>query len=220
LTAEVRRLEPFEDAEIPLFEAPFDGLIANVSFTPSEDVRGAYYTRQLDLSVHRDGARHHGMGSINPSTDQVLLPGGERHNAHLSFPPVSLRVVEGDMLVWSSIGGVGEGLALPEGVVGVVFERKDTPYSPTYSPELCREYVPDYWVGKDVLVEYHDSDIHGPNMPRGSFSTRLYENVATFRGGDSRVLQVSVHPKEHGHLPQTTGYPWARIAHLKLMEDG
>lgn len=219
MTAEVRRLEPFENAEIPLFEVPFDGLIANVTFTPSEDLQGAHYTRQLDISVHRDGARHHAVGMIQLGTDEVLLPGGERHNAYLSFPPVSLRVTEGDTLVWSSIGSVGEGLAVPSGTVEVVFERKDTPCSPTYSPELWKEYVPDYWIGKDVLVEYHDRDIHGPNVPTGSFSSRQYEDVGTLRGADSRVLQVSVHPKEHGRLPRNTGYPWAQITHVKLMED-
>ncbi len=39
-TAGVRRLEPKEDVELPLVEAPFNGLIANVTFTPSEDIRG------------------------------------------------------------------------------------------------------------------------------------------------------------------------------------
>jgi hypothetical protein len=131
-----------------------------VVFTPSEDVQGAYYTHQLDLSVHRDGALHHALGSIQLGTDRVLLPGGEKHNAHLYFPPISLRVHEGDALVWSSIGSVGEGLAVPEGVVEIVFERKDTPDRPTYSPELWSEYVPDYWIGKDALVEVNNRDIH------------------------------------------------------------
>ncbi len=219
-TVAVRRLEPKEDAEIALFEAPFDGLIANVTFTPSKDIRGAYYTRQLDMSVFRNGSRHHAVGSIQLGTDEVLLPGGEKHNARLHMPPVSLRVHEGDSMVWSSIGSVGEGLAVPEGVVEVVFERKDTPYSDTYSPDLWRQYVPDYWIGKDMLLRYHDQDIHeAKRTARGPFSSQYHEYVGTFQGADSEMLQVAVHPIEHGRLPRDTGFPYGHVDNLKLMED-
>jgi hypothetical protein len=220
MTAEVRGLEPFEDAEIPLFEAPFDGLIANVVFTSSEDVQGAYYTRQLDFSVHRDGALHHAVGSIQLGTDRVLLPGGEKYNAHLYFPPISLRVHEGDTLVWSSIGSVGEGLAVSEGVVEIVFERKDTPDRPTYSPELWSEYVPDYWIGKDALVEVNNRDIHSPNTPSGSFSTFAREDLGTVVRAHAEGIVLSLHPKEHGHLPQDSGCPYTQVGYLKLIEDG
>jgi hypothetical protein len=219
MTAEVRRLEPLEDAEIPLVEAPFDGLIANVAFTPSEDVQGAYYTRQLSLSVHRDGALHHAVGSIQLGTDEMLLPGGERHNVPLLFPPISMRVHEGDALVWSSIGSVGEGLAVPEGVVEIVFERKDTPDRPTYSPELWREYVPNFWISKDVWLRYSDHDIHSPQMRGETFSHQEWEAAGTFQGADSKILKVAVYPLEHGHLPRNTGFPYDQVVRMKLVED-
>ena len=98
ITAKIRKLEPHEDVVLPLFEAPFDGVIANVAFTPSVDLRGAYNTRQLQLVVNRDGGQHMGA-DIQLGSVEILLPGGERHNSQLHFPPISLRVHAGDVLV-------------------------------------------------------------------------------------------------------------------------
>ncbi len=137
---------------------------------------------------------------------------------HLLFPPVSLRVREGDGLVWSSIGSVGEGLAVPEGSIEIVFERKDIPEDAP-QPELWRACIPNYWIDKDVLVMSHEREVHGPNAPTGSFSAYTWEDVGTLRGADYEQLEVSVHPKEHGRLPRDTGFPYTRVAHLKLMED-
>ena len=216
--AEVRNLEPHEDAEIPLFDAPFDGLIANVTFTPSEDIWGAYYTRELQLHVHPKAGNQHVVCSIQLGTDEVLLPGGEGHNAHLLMPPVSLRVQEGDELVWSSIGSVGEGLAVPTGTVEVVFERKEIAEYAS-PPELWRDCVPDYWIGKDLLVESTHRDIHGPNRMRGGGDLYTWESVGTFKEADLEVMEITVHPIEHGRLPRDTGFPYTQVLTLKLMED-
>jgi hypothetical protein len=87
-TVQVRSLEPREDAEIPLFEAPFDGLIANVTFTPSEEIRGAYTSRgELQLYVDPRAGSRHIVSSIQLGSPEILLPGGERHNAPLLMPP-------------------------------------------------------------------------------------------------------------------------------------
>ncbi len=219
MTAEIEGLDPHEDSEIRLFEAPFDGLIANIAFTPSEDVQGRYYTRQLNLGVQRKDGGRHVVALVQLGSDEIMLPGGERHNAHLLVPPVSLRVREGDYLVWSSIGSVGEGLAVPAGSVEVVFERRDIAADAS-PPELWRNCVPDYWIGKHVLVQYNDRDIHGPNAPKGEFSTYTWEDVGTFRDADAEVLQITVHPREHGRLPRDTAYPYERVTYLKLMEHG
>lgn len=216
-TAEVRRLEPHEDAEIPLFKVPFDGVIANVTLTPSEDIHGAYYTRQLDLSAHRGGSLDHAVGTVQLGSTDILLPGGERHNVHLYMPPINLRVSEGDALVWSSIGSVGEGLEVPTCEVEVVFERKDISDDAT-PPRLWRECVPDYWIGKKVWVHYNDVDVHSMMMAGRTFSSSAQDYVGTFQGADDEILQVAVDPLEHGMLPRDTGFPYGHVDQLKLME--
>jgi hypothetical protein len=219
-TVQVRSLEPREDAEIPLFEAPFDGLIANVTFTPSEEIRGAYTSRgELQLYVDPRAGSRHIVSSIQLGSPEILLPGGERHNAPLLMPPVSLRVREGDSLVWSSIGSVGEGLEVPASEVEVVFERKDIAEDAS-PPELWRECVPAHWIGKDVLVEHGHRDIHGPRRPRGgSYNLYTWESVGTFEEADLEVIAVRVHTIEHGRLPRDTGFPYTQVIRLKLMED-
>ena len=217
-TVQVRRLEPHEDAELPLFDAPFDGLIANVTFTPSEEIRGAYSGRELQLYVEPKAGSRHIVSTIQLGSDEVLLPGDEKHNARLLFPPNALKVREGDALLWSSIGSVGEGLAVPSGTVEVVFESKEVPEG-TITLERLRECVPDYWVGKNVLVEYLSRDIHGPNRIQGRASVYNWEVVGTFLKADRRVIAVRVHPIEHGRLPRDTGFPYYRVGQLKLMES-
>jgi hypothetical protein len=119
---------------------------------------------------------------------------------------------------FSSIGSVGEGLSVPPATVEIVFERKQIAENAS-RPELWRDYVLDYWTGKDVLVEYGHREIHGPNRARGSFTLYHWENIGRFLGADSTALQVSVHPIEHGTLPRATHYPFTRVTRLKLMEN-
>lgn len=220
MVADVRALEPFEDVELPLFEAPFEGLITNISFTPSEDVRGAYYTRQLQVYVEpTQGGRGNRrvISNIQLGTTEVLLPGGERHNAHLHFPPNSLWVNEGDSLLWSSIGSVGEGLAVPSGTVEIAFEQKQISeeLSP---PELWVECIPNYWIGKKVWIEYADKNIHELEERGGSFSVHEDEYVGTFEGVDTEILKLALAPIEHGKLPRKTDFPWEQVIQMKLVE--
>lgn len=207
-TAEIRALEPYEDANLPLFEAPFDGLIANVAFTPSEDLRGAYYTRQLQLNVNRDGGQHM-VGDIQLGSDEILLPGGEMHNAQLHFPPISLRVREGDALSWSSIGSVGEGLAVPAGQVEVLFERKEIAED-TSPSELWAQCVPDCWIGKKVWLEYHDKDVYSLMRKGGSFSSTAHEYVGTFQGADTDILKIAIDPLEQASSREMRGSAGAK----------
>ncbi len=216
-TVEVRALEPHEDAEITLFDAPFEGVIANVTFTPSEDIKGAYYTRALHLQSKRNGQERM-VADIQLDSTDILLPGNERHNARLTMPPSALLVREGDSLVWSSIGSVGEGLTVPEATVEIVFEQKVVTGDPS-SPEYWRDSVPNYWIGKKVLIEHCHRDIHGPNRMSGSGSLYFWEDVGTFRGADSEVFQVSIDPIEHGNLPRDTGFLLTQTMQLKLTEN-
>ena len=125
--AKIKELDPHEDAEIRLFEAPFDELIANVAFIPSEQLQGHYYTRQLTLSVYGKNSKRYVVALVQLGSNEILLPGGERHNAHLLMPPTSLRVREGDSLVWSSIGSAGDGLAVPASSVEVALSGRTLP---------------------------------------------------------------------------------------------
>ena len=218
IAADVKELGSHEDAEIRLFEAPFDGIISNVTFTPSKDVQGKYYSRQLDLRVHTTEGGHRAVSTIQLGSDEILLPSGEKHNAHLLMPPTSLPINQGDYLVWSSIGSVGEGLVVPSGQVEIVFEQKDIADGESLH-ERWRQCVPEYWRGKKVLIEYQDQDVHGPNRPTGEFSTYVWEDVGIFLGADSRVLQIAVDAKEHGRLPRDTGYRYEQVTELKLMEN-
>ena len=218
--AEVRSLEPFEDAEIHLFAAPVDGLITNVAYTPSEDVHGAYYTRQLQLYVEPkadDRGYRRVVSNIQLGTTEVLLPGRESHNAHLHFPPNSLWVNEGDSLLWSSIGSVGEGLAVPSGTVEIAFEQKQISEE-LAPPELWVECIPNYWIGKKVWIEYADKNIHELEERGGSFSVHEDEYVGTFEGVDTEILNLALDPIEHGKLPRKTGFPWEQVIQMKLVE--
>jgi hypothetical protein len=217
-TAEVRGIDPHEDAEILLFEAPFNGLIANVAFTPSEDVRGAYYTRELQLYSKLKAGGGHLVSSIQLSGDDIWLPSGERHHAQLLFPPASLRVREGDAQSWSSIGSVGEGPAVPAGTVEVVFERKqiDEDLAP---PELWAACVPNYWIGKQVLVKHESSHTPAPGGPTGATQAYYWEHIGTVHSADSESFNVVAEPLEHGRLPRNVGYRWQEVRQVKLVED-
>jgi hypothetical protein len=47
--AKVKRLEPHEDSEIPLFEAPINGPIVNFTFAPSEELQAVRRLERLCL---------------------------------------------------------------------------------------------------------------------------------------------------------------------------
>lgn len=211
--AQVRSIEPREDVEIALLEAPFDGLIANVTLTPSEDIRGAYYTRSLQLIVHPKV-----VANLSLESNDVLLPGGEKHNMRMKLPTSSLRVRAGEPLLWSSIGSAGEGLAVPESSVELIFEQKDIPESLS-PPELWIHCVPNYWIGKKVLVQHEYGITSSPEHGRGAYSAYISEHAGTFQGADSNVLQVRLDPIEHGRLPRNAGFPWQSAVEIKLIED-
>ncbi len=218
-TAEIRGFDPHEDAEIPLFEAPFDGLIANVTYTPAEDIQGAHDTRSLHLIHHpRAGYDRKTVANLWLEAADVLLPGGERHNVRMSFPPVSLKVHDGEPLLWSSLGSVGVGLAVPAGTVEIIFERKQIAddLSP---PELWAQCVPDYWIGKKVLVKHTSKGTPRPEHGPGAYSKYEWELTGTLEGADSQILKIEVDPIEHGHLPRKGGLPLRRVEQIKLLEN-
>lgn len=79
--------------------------------------------------------------------------------------------------------------------------------------------MPDYWIGKDALVEVNNRGIHGPNTPNGSFSTLARIDLGTVVRAHPEGLVLSLHPKEHGHLPQDSGCPYTQVGYLKLVEE-
>lgn len=175
-----------EDFEATLVEAPFDGLIANATYAPSKSIQGAYYARQLNLSVHPGGKIHHIVAPIQLNSDEILLPAGERHNVDLLMPPVSMRVRKGDSLVWSSIGSVGEGQEVAASEIEITFERKDV-VEDTPLLDLWKQCVPTFWVGKDVWVIHHDRDIVSP---RYAFTSTEFETKGTFLGADTAGIRL------------------------------
>lgn len=84
-------------------------------------------------------------------------------------------------MVWSSIGGVGEGLEVPTSKVQITFEKKDHAEDlPLLA--LWRQCVPAFWIDKDVRVTHHDRDIVSP---RHAFTSTAFESTGTFLGADT-----------------------------------
>jgi hypothetical protein len=218
MMTEVRKLEPFEDVEIPLFEVPFDGLIANITLIPSDDIQGKHLTRQLDISRHLKAVGRRALSSVQLGSDEILLPAGERHNARLQFPPQHLQVREGDELVLHSSGSGGEGLTVPACTMEVVFEQRQI-HEELSPPELCIACIPDYWVGKKLLVKYYEQNVQQLRQGSGAFSTTAHEYVGTFLGATVEGLEVVIDQLEHGRLPRNTLFPWGRVTQTKLMEN-
>ena len=213
-SAETPALGEREDCDDVLLEAPFDGLIANVAFTPSQDIQGAYYTRSLQLHA-RSQASSHIVTHLSLDSDDLLLPSDERQSLPMLFPPVSLRVREGDSLVWSSIGSVGEGLAVPTGSVEILFERREISEYASL-PGLWRSCVPSYWINKSVQVIHHDRDIVGP---RSNFSSTFFETTGYLLGADTSGIRLQIRSDENDESAKETLLFFNRVEKLKLITD-
>lgn len=214
-SAETPTIGEHEDCDAILLEAPFDGLIANIAFTPSQDIQGAYYTRSLQLRVRPQAGSSHVVTHLSLDSDDVLLPGGERQNLSVLFPPVSLRVREGYSLVWSSIGSVGKGLAVPTGSVEVLFERREIKEDAPL-PGLWRSCVPSYWINKNVQVIHHDRDIVSP---RSNFSSTFFETTGNLLGADTSGIRLQVQSDESGETAKERLLFFNRVEKLKLITD-
>ena len=214
-SAEIPRIGDHDDFETVLVEAPFDGLIANALYVPAENIQGAYYTRQLNLSVHRDGKIHHAVSTIQLNSNDVLLPAVERHRADLLMPPISMRICKGDSLVWSSIGSVGEGLEVPDSRIEITFERKSI-FEDASLPDLWRQCVPEYWLGKDVRVTHHDRDIVSP---RHAFTSTAFESTGTFLGADTSGIRLWARREDIEGPAKETLLFFNRLERLRLLTN-
>lgn len=211
-SAEIPSLKKYEDCDIVLFEAPFDGLIANAVFTPSEYIQGAYYTRSLQLHVRSQDDGNHVVTDLSLDSDDVLLPGYRSQNLSMIFPPVSVRVRKNDSIVWSSIGSVGEGLIVPSSEVKILFEKRDVEENVSL-PVLWRSCVPSYWIGKDIQVTYHDRDIVSP---RGNFSSTFLAITGNLLDADTSGIRLRVQPEDGESMKERLLF-YNRIGELGLI---
>lgn len=211
-SAEIPSLKKYEDCDIVLFEAPFDGLIANAVFTPSEYIQGAYYTRSLQLHVRSQDDSNHVVTNLSLDSDDVLLPGDRSQNLSMIFPPVSVRVRKNDSIVWSSIGSVGEGLTVPSSEVEILFEKRGIVENVPL-PVLWRSCVPSYWIGKSVRVTYHDRDIVSP---RSDFSSTFLTVTGKLLGADTSGVRLQVQPDDSEPIKERLLF-YNRIGELELI---
>jgi hypothetical protein len=111
------------DLNAAAVEAPFDGTVTGVTYTPTTAITGANTnTRSVSLvNKGQDGTGttviatlQFNSGTNAPAMDETAIP--------LSGTPANLVVAAGDELQWQSTH-VGTGIADPGGRVEVTFNR-------------------------------------------------------------------------------------------------
>jgi len=211
--ARVDALGPSESRDTEVFTAPADGLVANVVYTPAADIRGSFDSpRILELAVGRwDESESRYLASASANSDDFFLPAGDAQNLPLVFTN-RLHVREGDVLYWRSHVLEGyEGTPDPGGTVEVVFEpRTVTAAGP--AERDWREYVPNYWIGRTVWVEFF-------RRPRGEPNTMYtWNHRGEVVGASEQGLLIDVDvPPQLGTARQKAAYPYREIMDVWLV---
>jgi hypothetical protein len=124
LAMAVQAVATGSDDDQEVGRAPFDGVVASVSYAPDTAIVGAdTNTRTLELR-NRGQA---GSGTTVVATITTNAAGGtlaafDEKALTLSATPANLAIVAGDILEWHSLH-VGTGLADPGGLVVVEVQR-------------------------------------------------------------------------------------------------
>src|SRR5215208_517765 len=124
--AQIPAAEPTEEKETEVYTAPGDMLIANVVYTPADDIQGDWdRPRYMQLRVGRfneTGGRS--VADASAQTSAFHLPAEVPQNLVLTWTN-RLYVCEGETLYWSSHiarSHHNDGIRDPGGIVEVVLE--------------------------------------------------------------------------------------------------
>jgi hypothetical protein len=183
---------PAEETEIEVFTAPSDMLIANVIYTPADDIRGDWdRPRYMQLRVGRfsePGSRY--VADASAQTSAFYLPAGVPQNAELVWTN-RLRIREGETLYWSSHivrSRFADGIPDPGGTVEILLEPAKTEES---SPAGL---VPEHWRGKTLAIEHRIDKV-----PPGGGTAYVSNDIGRFVGATDGGIAVEV------ETPQTLG---------------
>lgn len=209
--AQIPAAEPTEERETEIYTAPGDMLIANVVYTPADDILGDWdRPRYMQLRVGRfneAGGRY--LADASAQTSAFFLPAGVAQNAELVWTN-RLRIREGETLYWSSHivrSHYADGIPDPGGTVEVLFEPTNLDDS---SPSRL---VPQYWLGKTTGINYRLSEV-----PQGGGTAYHSDYVGRVVEATDRGIALDVEtPQTLGRDRETYEFPYKQIMHVRLL---
>lgn len=204
-------LEPTEEKETEVYTVPGDMLIANVVYTPADNIRGDWHRpRYMQLRVDRlDEPEARYIADASAQQSAFFLPANVAQNAELVWAN-RLRVREGETLYWSShivSSHYTDGIPDPGGTVEVVLEPSRLDES---SPARL---VPEYWRDKKLGISYRLSEV-----PSGGGTVYMAAHVGRFvEAADGGIALEVETPQTLGVHRETYEISYDRITHIRLL---
>jgi hypothetical protein len=212
---EVGSLGPEQSGDTEVFSAPTDFLLANVVYTPADDIYGSFERpRFIHLGVREEDDRGgRPLADASPQGDNFYLPAGVGQNLPLWWTN-RLAVREGESLYWTSrVLRDRPGVPDPGGTVEVVLEPRSAPGIP-WSGWDWREYVPDYWINRYMWVTYRDRP--QPEIRSGVVTYGCTYSGLCVEATDRGILVDAETPEALGKDIHQTLFRYEQIDHIKL----
>jgi hypothetical protein len=203
--------EPTEEKETQVYTAADDMLIANVVYTPANDISGDWDRpryMQLRVGMFNESEGQY-IADASAQTSDFYLPANVGQNAELVWTN-RLYVRKGETLYWSSHivrPTFDDGIPDPGGIVEILLEPANVDES---SPA---ELVPDFWQGKILGIEYRLSEV-----PHSSGTVYHSDHVGRLvEATESGIALEAETPHILGKERETYEFAYERIMHIRLL---
>jgi hypothetical protein len=210
-------LGPTESKDTEVFTADHDGLIANVVYTPAEDIQGDRdHPRYIHLIVGSPGEQDGRIvADASAQGGDFYLPANRSQNAPLAWL-IRPHVREGETLFWRSfVLPSTPVIPDPGGTVEVVFEPKSLPELATGERDWSA-YVPNYWQDRTLWLEYRDKD--PSELPPGGGGMYSWDFTGVFVDATETGIVLDVKTDKLGIASRQLTFLYRRLSQVRLLD--